>query len=66
MDLIWTNFSDHTAGWSPQNESLVKEFPPKYPKHSDLGITVLCPDGSYGYLGGAFKYFLFSSLFGGK
>lgn len=42
--VIWANFSDLTADWSPQMVvSFVRDPPPKSPKHAGLGNIVICP-----------------------
>ena len=42
INLIWANYNDlsrgHPKWW------LSKGIPPKSPKHSGLGIIVICPD----------------------
>ena len=43
MESIWANYSDQPAEVTP-NGSLVRESPPKSPKHSGLGIIVIWPE----------------------
>ena len=43
VDNVWANYNDETAEVT-LSCGLVREVSPKSPKHSGLGIILICPD----------------------